>query len=634
MHRLSQVIRMLDKVGVFSRWTNIFGLAALFCMVVVTFIDVFMRYIFSQPIKGVLEITEVMMICAVFLAVAHTQNEKGHISIDVITARLTPKAQVVMEFITNLLGVGIFSIATWRILAQTIFFIQEHRLHSQYIQIPSGPFAAVVFLGCTMLLILLIRDLLRNLTEALRLELTRYHWLLMFGVPILFIILAALWMQPTLWHLSLPVVGLIGVIVSIILFLMGMPVSFALILTSLLFIGHIRGSDTAFSIFGSDLYRTTGSYSWSVLPFFVLMGFFCLFAKFGEDLYYAAYRWLGHVRGGMATATISACTAFAAIVGEPSSATATMGAVALPQMRRYGYDDRLSTGSIVGGASLGPIIPPSVAFIIYGVLTGESIGDLFVAGIIPGLIIAICFILGIYIVCRVNPKMGPRGEKSSWRQRIVSLKAGGPVLALFLLVIGGIYLGIFSPTEGGAIGACVAILLGLFYRRWTWQGFTQSLLGAGKLVSMVFLIIIGAQMFTRFAAWCNLSGVISEFITGLSLSPTGFMVMSLSVLFILGFFVDILPLMFIGIPILYPVAIVLGINPIWFGVLVTLVINLGAFTPPVGLNLFVLKGMFKDIPIGVIYQGTMPFIISYVLAIVILFVAPSLTTWLPYALKG
>jgi tripartite ATP-independent transporter DctM subunit len=384
---------------------------------------------------------------------------------------------------------------------------------------------------------------------------------------------------------------------------------------------------------GTEVYRNSGSYNWSVLPFFVTMGYICLFARFGEDLYFAAYKWIGHIKAGLSVATISACTGFAAIVGDSVSSTATMGAAALPQMKQYGYDDRLSAGSIVSGATLGPIIPPSVAFIIIGVLTGLSIGDLFIAGIIPGIVIAGCYILTIYIWSRINPKIGPAGEKSGWVARIVSLRAGGPVLALFLLVIGGIYWGIFTPTEGGAIGAIGALFIGLIMVRFSWTRIYNTLLESGKVISMTFIILIGSIMFTRFAAWCNLSNTLQDSIVSMGLSPTLFMIVILATLLIMGCFIDLPPLLLIGIPLLYPVAKSLAIDPIWFCVISVIVINLGALTPPVGINLFVLKGVDKSLPISKIYAGALPFVIGSIVAVIILFMAPALTTWLPGVLR-
>ncbi|MBN2062394.1 MAG: TRAP transporter large permease subunit [Deltaproteobacteria bacterium] len=629
MYWLNKIISILDKVGVFSRWTNIAGLAALFSMVLVTFVDVFMRYIFNRPIKGVLEITEVIMICAIFLAVAHTYDDKGHVCIDVITSKLSDKAKTIMEFMTTLIGVGIFVIIVWQVLEVTILFLEDRRIHSQLIMIPSGPFAAVIALGCTSVLLLVIRDLLRNAVEAVRLGLTRYNWILMIGLPIIFIIASSFWVQSSLWNLSKPTVGLIGIIFSFALFLSGMPVALVLILTSFLFISNIRGVNAGLDMIGTDFYRTTGSYSWSVLPFFVLMGFFCLFGKFGEDLYYAAYRWLGHLRGGLAVSTIGASTAFAAVVGDPIASVATMGTTALPEMRKYHYDDHLSAGSIIGGASIGPVVPPSVPFVIYGLLTGVSIGGLLLAGLIPGIIMAFCFILIIYVWCRLYPNAGPAGEKSGWIQRIVSLRAGGPVLLLFILVIGGIYMGVFTPTEGGSIGAVVSLTIALIMRRYTWKIFAHALAEAGKVVSMTFLILIGALMFSRFMAWCNIQGTATELIKGLGLSPNVFVVIMLIMVFILGFVIDILPLLLIGVPIVHPIAVSLGIDPIWFAVLMVLTINLGDLTPPIGVVLFTLKVISKDLPIVVIFKGVMPFVLATMLAIILIYLFPALATWLP-----
>jgi tripartite ATP-independent transporter DctM subunit len=630
---LNKAVNLLDKVGLFSRWTNVIGVAALACMILVTFINVFLRYFFSRPIAGVEAITEVIMICAIFLAVAHTHNTRSHISVDLLSNKLTEKPRLALEFITTLLSIGLFGIVSWRTLEHAIFLIQDHRLHDKFIGIPSGPFGVVIVIGCVSLFLLLIRDLLSQINDSWKLRLNWRYWLVMIGIPVAFVVFSYFWMQPDLWGINLPTVGVIGVIFSLVLFFTGMPVAYALIITSFIFLSHIRGLDMALNMIGTEVYRNSGSYNWSVLPFFVTMGYICLFARFGEDLYFAAYKWIGHIKAGLSVATISACTGFAAIVGDSVSSTATMGAAALPQMKQYGYDDRLSAGSIVSGATLGPIIPPSVAFIIIGVLTGLSIGDLFIAGIIPGIVIAGCYILTIYIWSRINPKIGPAGEKSGWVARIVSLRAGGPVLALFLLVIGGIYWGIFTPTEGGAIGAIGALFIGLIMVRFSWTRIYNTLLESGKVISMTFIILIGSIMFTRFAAWCNLSNTLQDSIVSMGLSPTLFMIVILATLLIMGCFIDLPPLLLIGIPLLYPVAKSLAIDPIWFCVISVIVINLGALTPPVGINLFVLKGVDKSLPISKIYAGALPFVIGSIVAVIILFMAPALTTWLPGVLR-
>jgi tripartite ATP-independent transporter DctM subunit len=630
---LQKIVHILDKVGTFSRWINIAGISALLAVVIVNFFDVFLRYIFNRPLKGMTNITEILLITAVFLAVAHTHNEKGHIAIDLITSKLKAKARIMMEIITSLLGAGLFAIIIWRTSVQTLYLAQSNIMHGQFLSIPATPFSAVIVLGCTMLFLLLIRDILSNIVEAISLGLKRYHWVIMLIIPIIVLVLAGLWMQPDLWDLNLPTVGLIGVLFSLLFFMTGMPISFVLILTGFLFIGHIRGTPAAFDIIGTELYRTTGSYSWAVLATFVLMGFFCLHARFGEDLYRTTHRWVGHMPGGLAVATIGACTGFAAMVGDGLTATATMGAVSLPEMKRYKYDNRLSTGSILIGGSLGPIIPPSVTFIIFGILTQQSIGKLFIAGIIPGLLLAIAYILVIYIWCRFYPGFGPSAEKPPLKERLLSLRATAPVIILFVLVVGGIYAGVFTPSEGGSIGAVGAIVIGLSMKRWNWKSFSRSLQDGGKVISMAFLILCGAVMFTRFAAWCNLSGVITEFITGLGLSPNGVMVLILFIFFILGFVVDMMPLVLIGVPIVYPLAIAYGFDPIWFSVLVVLLINVGTVTPPVGISLFALKGVDRSMPMSIIYTGVLPFVLVTIIVVALIFIFPSLTTWLPSTIK-
>ncbi|MDD5703117.1 MAG: TRAP transporter large permease subunit [Dehalococcoidales bacterium] len=632
-HGLNSAVAILDKVGVFSRWTNVIGIFALVCMVALTFVDVIMRYIFNAPIIGVQELVEVIMICAIFLAVAHTHNTRSHISVDLISNRLSEKPRAALEFITNLLSLGLFGIIMWRTLVYAIYVIQDNRLHDKYWGIPNGPFAIVIFIGCTSLFILLIRDLLTRINDSSKLGLNWRYWLAIIGIPIIFVVFAYFWMQPDLWDINLTIVGVIGVLFSLILFLTGMPVAYALILTSFIFIGHIRSPETAFVMIGTEMYRNSGSYNWSVLPFFVTRGFIALLARFGEDLSFSAFQWIGHIRASVWVATIGACTAFAAIVGDSVASTATMGSVALPQMKKYKYDERLTAGSICSGATLGPIIPPSTAFIIVGLLTGLSIGDLFIAGIIPGLVMAGCFIIAIFIWNRRNPNIGPPGEKSDWKSRIISLRAGGPVLLLFLLVIGGIYWGVFTPTEGGSIGAVGAFIIGLVMGRFRWTNIVQMLQEAGKVISMTFIILIGSVMFTRFAAWCNLSNSLQETILGLNLAPMQFLALTMFALLILGFFIDLAPLLLIGIPLLFPTAKAIGIDPIHFCVLATIVINLGALTPPVGINLFVLKGIAKELPISKIYAGVWPFVGAALIAIIILFFIPSLTTWLPSTLR-
>jgi tripartite ATP-independent transporter DctM subunit len=633
MNILDRAVHILDNVGTFSRWVNAIGTALIFVMVGLTFVDVIMRYLFTAPINSAYEITAVTLIVAVFFTAAHTQNKKSHIRVDVLTSKLNTKWFLVVDFFNNLMGTGLLALIVWQTITLTLFFFGRHAYHADSLKWVSWPFAAIIIFGSILMGLLYLRDLLKNISMALKSRLSWFQWLMMLGIALVLIVLAALWAQKGLWQVNLAIVGFVGLIVFLAFLLAGIPIWLSMLIPAFLFIAHIRGLDTALNMLGRGLYTNTGQFVWATVPFFVLLGYFCLHSRIGEDLYILVYRWIGHIRGGLAIATTTACTGFAAIVGDSISSIATMTSVAMPQMKKFGYDDRLSTGAIAGGSIIGPIIPPSIPFIVYGLITGVSVGKLFIAGIIPGLLLGLAFAAAIAIWCRINPKVGPAGERTEWRPRIKSLSASAPILILFFLVIGGIYGGIFSPSEGGAMGAVGALLIGLVMRRFTWQKIWQSLLDTAKLLAMLLLIVNGATLFSRFVAWCNISNAVSNALTGLGLHGMAIIIFIFVLFTILGFFVDVLTLTLIGVPIVHPIAVAQGADPVWFALTMVLVLILGSLTPPVGINLFTMKGMAPEIPMGKIYRGAFPFVIASVVIIAIIIAVPSLVTWLPGTLK-
>ncbi|MDD5701407.1 MAG: TRAP transporter large permease subunit [Dehalococcoidales bacterium] len=627
---LEKVVHVFDKVGVFARWTNIVGVFLLFTMIVLNFVDVILdTKLIHSAISGATELTEVMMICGIFLAVAHSQNEKGHIVVDLVTSKLSQKGQLVLGFIVNYLAIGTIGLVIWRTFLQTLYFADKNVMHGQYLGLPSYIFMAVIVIGVTSMFLLIIRDFLKIISDSIKAGLSPSQWAVMLIVPLVLTVFIVYWMQPQLFEMELTILAVIGIAFFLLLLLAGMPIYLTMMLTAVVFIGHIRGPNTAFNMIATDMYRVSGSYGFAVMPFFMLMGFFCLHAKYGADLYVWGYRWFGHLRGGLSIATIGACTMFAAIVGDPIASVSTMGSAAYPEMKKYKYSDKISAGSIVGGSSLGPIIPPSSAFILVGLLTGLPIAGLLVSGVLPGILLAASFILVIVIWCRINPNLAPAGEKTAWGPRLKSLTSVFPVLVIFIVSIGGIYLGFFTPTRGGAVGAFTAFVLALLMRRFTWKSFIQALLDGGKAVSTVFFILIAAQMFTRFIAWCNVTNTMTEFITNIGLGGTGFMIITMVFLAIMGCFIDVLPMILIGLPIFYPIAAGLGIDPIWFSLLFVMVTNLGGMTPPFGVVMFVFKGIQPTVPMSVIYRGTIPFVLTTVAVLVIIFLVPGLATWLP-----
>jgi tripartite ATP-independent transporter DctM subunit len=630
---LDSIIRQFKKVSVFCRFTNIIGMSLFFLMVMVNFADVIARYVFNKPFSFILDLTGIMMLTGVFLAISHTYNEGAHVGIDIITAKLKPRARLIVDTITVILALIIIAIAIWSNFSNFLYTISHNINISQSTHFTRSPFVGILVLGLTTLWLLILRDFFKKIKESIKLNFNASHWAIIIIASAVVVAIAIFWMQPKLVQMSLPAVGMIGILVSLVFLLSGMPIAFGLILTSFVFIGHIRGITIAMNMLGTEPYSNASAYSWSVIPFFVLMGYLAFYARFGEDLYYAANRWIGHFKGGLALATIAACTGLAAIVGDSVSCVATMSAIARPEMKKYGYDDRLTTGSIVAGATLGPIIPPSVPFIVYGVLTSVSIGTLFVAGIIPGVIMAVIFGLIIVFWVRINPNIASTAAKSTWKQRIISLRAGGPVLIIFLFVIGGMFLGMFTPTEGGAMGAAGVVILALIMRRVKWKFFSQAMIESGKVTSVVFLILIGAMLFTRFGVWCNLSGTTSSFFSGLGIPAMAIIALIFIIFFVLGFVLDSLALTMIGVPIVHPIAVGLGFDPVWFAVLLVIVINSGTITPPVALNLFVIKALNQDIPIGVIFRGALPFVIATFASILLFFFVPGIITWLPGIIK-
>jgi tripartite ATP-independent transporter DctM subunit len=627
---LNGIINGLNKVSIFSRWTNIIGMACFFMMVLVNFADVIARYFFNSPFALILDITGIMMLTGVFLAVSYTYEQGAHVGIDLITSKLKPRIKLAWELITTILALVIIAFMIKANYDQLLYTISSQKNVSQSLYINQGPFMGIVLLGLVTLWLLIFKDICKKIVESIKIKFNALNWLCIIGISALVIVLAIIWMQPKLIQLSLPMVGLIGILIFLAFLFSGTPIAFGLIITGFVCISHIRGYTISMNMLGTEPYINTTSYSWSVMAFFILMGYLAFYAKFGEDLYFAANRWIGHFKGGLALATVAACTGLAAIVGDSASVVATMSSIARPEMKKYGYDDRLTAGSICGGATLGPIIPPSVPFIVYGVLTSVSIGTLFIAGIVPGIIMAAFFCIIIIVWSRLNPNVGPAAAKSTWKQRIVSLKAGGPVLVLFVFVIGGMFMGMFTPTEGGAMGAAGILIMGLLLKRFKWNNFSQALVEAGKVTSIIFLILVGAVLFTRFGVWCNLSAAASSFLTGLGLSP----MLSIAILFIvffgLGFIIDTLPLTLIGVPIAHPIALMFGFDPIWFAVVLVCVINVGTITPPVAICLFLMKALNPDMPIGVIFRGAIPFVIATFVTILLIFFIPDLVTWLPH----
>ncbi|MBI9101878.1 MAG: TRAP transporter large permease [Spirochaetales bacterium] len=424
-------------------------------------------------------------------------------------------------------------------------------------------------------------------------------------------------------------IGILGCIILFGLLFTSMPVAFAMIATGVIGFAMIVSPHAAFSMVIADLYETFSSYSLTVIPLFVMMGQVAFHAGISKRLFRTAYAWIGHLRGGLAMATVGACAGFGAICGSGPATAATMASVALPEMKHYGYDDSLASGTIAAGGSLGMLIPPSVVFIVYALMTEQSIGDLFLAGIVPGILIAGLFCISIFIRCTKNEKLGPAGPKHSWKVKIKSLNGVVETLLLFLLVMGGMFLGLFTPIEAAAIGAAGSFIIAFVQKELNFHKIKQILLETVRTSSMVFFIVAGATVFGRFLAVSRIPFTVAQFFVSLPLP--GWMVMMLIIGFFLiaGCFIDALALVTLTIPIFFPVILELGFDPIWFGVIVVVITQMGVITPPVGVNVYVVSGIERDIPLPVIFKGALPFLLMLVIAAVILIIFPQICLFLP-----
>jgi len=424
-------------------------------------------------------------------------------------------------------------------------------------------------------------------------------------------------------------IGLIGLAILIIVLFSRMPVGFVMALIGVLGFSYVVSWEAGLRIMAKDFFGIFGSYSLTVVPLFILMGQVTFHAGISSRLFDTAYKFVGHLPGGLAMATVVACAGFAAVCGSTNAAAATMATVAMPEMKRYKYRDVLSTGTVAAGGSLGILIPPSVIFIIYGILTEQSIGKLFVAGVVPGILLSALFGLTIYIWVRLRPEIAPRGPKTTFKEKLVSLGGVGETLILFILVMGGLFIGFFTPTEAGAIGAGGAIVLGFIRRRLTWQGFMKALFESTRISCMVLVIVAGATVFGHFLAITRIPYALATWVSELTLPNFGIMAFIILVYLVGGCFIDALALILLTIPIFYPVVMNMGYNPIWFGVIIVLVTQMGVITPPVGVNVYVVHGVVKDVPLESIFKGAFPFLVALILCALILIPFPQIALFLP-----
>jgi len=430
-------------------------------------------------------------------------------------------------------------------------------------------------------------------------------------------------------------VALIGIIILLTMLFIGVPLGMGLMTVGYFGFAYVHphGFTAANSVAGQQILELALNFQFSVLPLFILMGVFVARAQLSDDLYEASNRWLGHFRGGLAMATVAACGGFAAVSGSSAATAATMAKVAVPSMRKYGYGDSLSAGTVAAGGTMGILIPPSGALIIYGLLTEEDIAKLFVAGIIPGLITIAAYITVIKIVTLIWPTMGPPGDRSSWNERLRSLYKIWGVLFLFFLIMGGIFFGIFTSTEAGGIGATGALVFAIIRRRMSWKIFYESLAEAAITTAMIFTVAFGALILNQFVNMSGMPQVVLALIDSLDATPLQVVLVIMAFYVLLGMFIEGVAMIFLTVPIFVPVIMGLDFGfsdvLIWWGIVLVMVVEISLITPPIGLNVFILKSMLPDVPLSKIFKGIAPFFCADLFRLAIVVIFPAVALWLP-----
>ena len=434
--------------------------------------------------------------------------------------------------------------------------------------------------------------------------------------------------------MSSEIVAIVGFVCLFALMLLRVPVGMAMGLVGITGFGCLTGFGPAMKLVGQTTMRTVTDYSFGVIPMFLLMGAFVSVSGISRELFRAANTFVGHWRGGLGIATIAACGAFAAISGSSVATAATFSAVAYPEMRRFNYPQSFSTGVIAVGGTLGAMLPPSTVLVVYGLITQQDIGKLFIAGIIPGGLAIVMHMITIAIIGRVRPGFLPAGPRSSWGERIRAIGDVWSPLLLFLFVIGGLYGGLFIPTEAGAVGAVGAFAIGVLRGKLPGASILQALLQATRTAAAVFTVLIGALLFGYFLTITQTPQHVTGFLTGLGVGPYGVLALILLMYLALGCLMDAMAMIILTVPIVFPVVTALGFDPIWFGVVIVMTVELGLIHPPVGMNVFVIKSVIKDVNMSTIFVGVLPFVLTDIIRLVILVAFPAIATWLPLRMIG
>jgi len=621
--------RVISPISNFSVWIS-GGLV--FFMAILTVVDVSSRALFNKPMGGVIEIEQFMLAIVVFLAIAHTAMKDGHVSVDILSRKYSKKTSLFVFSVSAIIFMFFAVMMGWYQVRKSIESIRMNEA-GLITGIPHYPILLLTAFGCALMFLVVLAKFLKHQGEAFK-EFSRpWLWIsLMLLTGAGFILIPEICKVLSI-NLEPFTIGLLGTALLMVFLFAGLPIAVAIGFTGMIGIWYLQDWESAGAILQMTVYSSVSEYLFTVLPLFVGMGLLSFAAGLSENLYGCFHRVFGGLRGSLAMATVVGSAGFASICGDSMATAATMGSVALPEMRKHKYRTSLATGCLAAGGTLGILIPPSIGFIIYAMITEQSVGKLFMGGIFPGILLASVFCAMIYIQCRISPAAGPPGPKTPAIEKIMALKGIWPILLMFLVVMGGLYSGIFTATEAGAVGLCSAMVIGLLLRRFTRQSFIGALISTAEVTAMVFTVLIGVNILNYFIGLSELSQRMAEFVTTLPLSPYWVLTVILVMYVILGCLMAIIPMMMLTLPMIFPIIMDLGFDPIWFGVIMVIVMEMGMITPPIGINVFIIAGVAKDIPMGTIFKGVTVFLIAMALVIAILTIFPDIALVLPNSME-
>lgn len=605
------------------------GGAALALMMALTVADVVLRNLFAMVVPGGMELNGLLMILVALSTLSAVELARAHIRVDLVL-------QAVPEFLRLPLVAGglLLTFATIVVTAVQILrqamYLRGNGIVTGVLGLPEWPFALIATLFVFLFALALLNSLVAALGAVAGLRDVRSVVVLLVcaaGVGSVFYFAY----HPDALSSLLPrdLRGIVCITFCFVLIFLGVHIAAAMAVTALLGISLLINPTASLTSLGATTLDVVSDQTWSVVPLFTWMGLIIVASGFAEDLYRSAYRWIGHLPGGLASASTAATTGLSSIVGDTLSGVYAMGSIALPQMKAYGYDMKLAAASIACAATIGVMLPPSIAFIVYGMITEVSIGKLFLAGILPGLLFGVILVLLITVRAMINPEIAPRGERSSWKERFESSAGTWPVILLVVLVLGGIYTGMVTPNEAGGLGVFGALVIAALTGRLTAAAFWRSIEQALKLSAGIIVIFMFATAFSRFIAVSGLTEQLAQLIIGYDLGKYQLLLAIMLFYIVAGMFMNALPLIVLTVPLFFPIAMKAGFDPVWFGVIVVIMVELGVVTPPIGVNVFAIASMTKDVSMYEIFRGVMPFWIAFACLIGLIVAFPQIALYLP-----